>query len=549
MNKVFISGHKNPDTDSICSALAYADLKKQLDPKNDYIAIRPGNLNPQTKYIFDRLQISPPKLARDIHPRVGDIMTTKVSSVDENDPVYIVMQQMENRKFNVTPVVKMGVFFQGVISVIEISSLFMRGSVGARPYYRIRPDNFSKVIAGEYRQRGFDEEFEATIITGAMPFEDYFKHMEGLDSHRTILVVGKREEIIRHGIDLKMPAIIITGMREGEIQDKINLEGYKGWVFHSYYDTAETIRRITLSVPAKSIMNTEIRPLSPKHNIDEAREIILSQEHKSLPVLQDDRLVGIIARSDLLKKNRSKLIMMDHNEINQAVDGAEYAEILEIVDHHRLGTVKTNAPVHFYAKPVGSTCTLVYEQYKFHNVNIDKQTAAILLSGILSDTVILKSPTTTNVDEIAVKDLASIAGLDYQEYGVQIFSSTNSLKSRTSDEIVFTDFKIYDEYKRKIGIGQVEVVTHQEVPEVRQQLVDTLRESLRHKRLDWAMLLITDIVHENSLLLTSGFEPADNQLMYKRIGANEFELPGVLSRKKQLLPEVLRVLEEIGGRH
>ncbi|MCD8491102.1 MAG: DHH family phosphoesterase [Geovibrio sp.] len=238
---------------------------------------------------------------------------------------------------------------------------------------------------------------------------------------------------------------------------------------------------------------------------------------------------------------------MDHNELSQAVDGAETALIHEIVDHHRLGTIKTKTPIHFFAKPVGSTCTLVYQQYIINGVEIDRETASILLSGILSDTVILKSPTTTEEDKRAVSALAELAGINYEEYGVEIFSATDSLKTRDPQSIINTDFKIYEEYGIKVGISQVEVVTLQEMDEVKNNLIQAISINTNEKGLDWGMLLVTDIIMERSILLTTGFEAAEKILAYNRTEDRCFDLPGVLSRKKQLLPEILRVLEELNG--
>jgi manganese-dependent inorganic pyrophosphatase len=292
-------------------------------------------------------------------------------------------------------------------------------------------------------------------------------------------------------------------------------------------------------------MTADIPHLSEGDYLDAAGDALMGVDHKGLPVTDEDRLIGILTRSDILKKIQKQLILMDHNELSQAVDGADTAKILEIVDHHRLGTIKTKTPVHFFAKPVGSTCTLVYQLYRINGLEPDDKTAAILLSGILSDTVILKSPTTTKQDIEAVTELSGIAGVEYERYGVEMFSSTDSLKSRKSSDVVESDFKVFSEYGRKVGIGQVEVVNLEELEGVKQELNDAILKVRTSKGLDWSMLLVTDIIREESVLLTSGFEPAEKLLSYKQTGEKRFYLPGVLSRKKQLLPEILRVLEEL----
>ncbi len=326
----------------------------------------------------------------------------------------------------------------------------------------------------------------------------------------------------------------------------IDFTGYKGWVYLSDLDTAETLRNLQLSIPAKSFMKTDVPHLTEDDYLDAAGETLMSVDHKGLPVTNDGRLIGIFTRSDIIKKVQKELILVDHNELSQAVDGAETARITEIIDHHRLGgTIKTKTPIHFYAKPVGSTCTLVSQLYKINGLEPDPKTAAVLLSGILSDTVILKSPTTTKQDVEAVHELAGIAGLDFEKYGVEMFSSTDNLKSRTPEDIIGTDFKVFSEYGRTVGIGQVEVVNLEELDDVKQTLLEGLDKVKEEKGLIWSMLLVTDIIREESVLLSSGYQLGEKLLSYKQSGDRRFYLPGVLSRKKQLLPEVLRVLEEL----
>ena len=218
---------------------------------------------------------------------------------------------------------------------------------------------------------------------------------------------------------------------------------------------------------------------------------------------------------------------------------------MEIVDHHRLGTIKTSSPVTFYAKPVGSTCTLVYQLFKTYKVDIPRKYALLLLGGMLSDTVIMKSPTTTQDDINAINDLASLCEVDAKEYGVEIFSATDSLTSRSAKDIIGTDFKIFEEYGIRFGISQAETVTLTQLGEVKDKLKNELSNIKENNKLDWMMLLVTDIIKEESQLLTTGFAPAEQILGYKKLEDKLFFLPGVLSRKKQLLPEVSRILEEI----
>jgi len=544
MSEVIIIGHKNPDSDSVCSAYSYAVLKNLLDDESSYIPARCGNLNKQTRFIFDKFGITAPKFVSDVYPKVMDVMTHKVVAIDENDPIKGVMKNIEELKIRITPVVCGGNILQGVISVLELAHFFTPRDEDGRPVYLFRGSNFEKSIKGYNYMRGEQDEFEASLVVGAMPYDRFKERMNTFNTNKSILVVGKRRDIIEYAISEELPAIVLTGIK-GESDIDIDFTGYKGWVYISELDTAETMRNLQLSIPAKFFMNTNVPQLSETDYLDAAGDILMSVDHKGLPVTNEGRLIGILTRSDIIKKVQKELILMDHNELSQAVDGAETGKIIEIVDHHRLGTIKTKTPIHFFAKPVGSTCTLVYQQYKMNNIEPNQKTAGIMLSGILSDTVILKSPTTTNQDIQAVKELAEIAGLDFEKYGVEVFSSTDSLKSRKTEDIISTDFKVFSEYGKTVGIGQVEVVNLEELDGVKEELLLELGKVKSEKQLVWSMLLVTDIIREESVLLTSGYAPAEKLISYKQSGDRRFYLPGVLSRKKQLLPEILRVLEDL----
>lgn len=544
MPEVMIIGHKNPDSDSVCSAYAYAELKNKLDEENKYTPARCGNLNKQTRYIFDKFGLTAPKFISDVYPKVSDVMTRKVIAIDENDPIKGVMKNIEELKIRITPVVSGGNILEGVISVLELAHFFTPRDEDGRPVYLFRGSNFEKSIKGYTYARGEQDEFEASLVIGAMPYERFKERMKTFDKNKSILIVGKRRDIIEYAIEEELPAIVLTGIR-GESDIDIDFTGYKGWVYISELDTAETMRNLQLSIPAKFFMTKDMPQISETDYLDAAGDVLMSVDHKGLPVTDEGRLIGILTRSDIIKKVQRELILMDHNELSQAVDGAETAKIIEIVDHHRLGTIKTKTPIHFFAKPVGSTCTLVFQQYRISGLEPDAKTAAVLLSGILSDTVILKSPTTTQQDIDAVKALCELAEVDYEKYGVEMFSSTDNLKSRKVDDIIGTDFKVFSEYGKTFGIGQVEVVNLEELEGVKEDLLKGLIKVKGEKGLEWSMLLVTDIIREESVLLTSGYAPAEKLISYKQTGDNRFYLPGVLSRKKQLLPEILRVLEDL----
>ena len=356
--------------------------------------------------------------------------------------------------------------------------------------------------------------------------------------------MGKRTKILNYAINNQFKCIVLTAITsEKELKD-IDFTTFKGSVFVSPFDTSQTARRLTLSSPVESVLNRNVKTIKETDYVSEARELLSQTSYRGLPTVNDkNKLVGIVTRSDIIKKFANKVILVDHNEAAQAVNGIETAEILEIIDHHRLGTTKTTYPVFFFSKPIGSTCSLVYQLYKHHNVYLDKDTAILLLSGILSDTVALKSPTTTEEDKIIAHELSQIANVDLKEYGREMFEITGTLNSRSSVEIVNADFKIYEEYGVKFGIGQAETVNLEILPEKKVEILSELENTKKNKQLDWAMLLVSDIINSNSLLLTTG-HACESLLPYEKNGKNGYFLPNVLSRKKQLLPTILSILEQ-----
>ncbi len=541
MSDIFVIGHKNPDTDSICAAYAYAYLKNCIDKENHYISARCGNMNKQNSFVFQYLNATPPILLKDIYIKVKDVMTKNVISIEEHTPLYEVMNNIKNKNIRLLPVVDSEKNFKGIVSVFEISN-FLINTIKPTLTYTLEIDNFDKVLPGYLYKRGAISQAEVQIIVGAMPFEVFKKYVSTLDISKTIIIVGKREKILQYAIDNQAHTVVITGIRNDKELENIDISNYKGNIFISFLDTFQTVHKITLSVPVYSLLNKNARYISSNEYVDKAKELLLEDTNRALCVVDDNKLQGIITRSDVIKKFTNKVILVDHNEQNQAIDGIETAQILEVIDHHRLSPIKTNYPIFFYAKPVGSTCTLVAELYKTNNVPINKEIATILLSGILSDTVGAKSPTTTKLDLEMIDELSNIANIDYVEYAKTLLSQSDDITTRTTAEIIESDFKSYEEFGVRFGISQVETTNLNTLNQIKQTLIDEIQRQKNVKNLDWLMLLVSDIITQNSILITSG-HPLERKFSYKKIDDNLYYLKGVLSRKKQLLPEILNLLE------
>ncbi|MFW5786543.1 MAG: putative manganese-dependent inorganic diphosphatase [bacterium] len=543
MSEVLIAGHQNPDMDCTCSATAYAYLKGLLHPDSTFTAIRSGALSNQIRDVYRQAGLSAPKHVDSIEPTVGDVVKRYEFCLNRADPVLRAFELVRERTISAIPVCGPDGSFEGVVGVNEIADYASAYHAGERPEYHFSTSNFERVLPGRFLKRGSVDDFVAPIATGAMPVERAFERMEQL-SRKPLLIVGNRSEILAYAVERAFPAIVITGL-EGEAELDVDFSGYDGSVYLSETDTAESIRLLRLSSEIDMIVDSDVPHLDDTTAFDEAKTQLLNSEYRGFPVFRDGTFVGMVTRRSFIERPRRRLILMDHNELDQAVPGAEYAQILEIVDHHRLDAPKTPEPIAVQTRPVGSTCTIVWQEFVTHRIEIPVNIAIILFSGILSDTVNLQSPTATDIDRRAVEDLEEITGISRDEQTKRLFSRLKALQEREPHEIVTADFKVYGEAGLRFGIGQAEVTTLVDADSYAGRLEAALDDVAREKDLTWTMLMITDVVKGNSILLTNGFRGGDGKLVYPRINERMFRLAGVLSRKKQLLPEVVRVSSEL----
>lgn len=546
-SEIIVVGHKNPDTDSVCAAWSYARFKNTIDPERCYLAAVCGPLGNQAKFVFSNAEVEPPVYVKDVQPRVLDVAQLDGLHLDCNDPILMAFEDLDEHTISVVPVFEDPDTFVGVIGIHEMSRYFVGGSLTSRPLYTFRVDNIQKVLPGRFLKHGRPDEFRAPIMIGAMNYENSKKRLKALGQTKPILVVGHRPDLLRYAVSCQVPAIVLTGFSMEE-QPDVDFTGFEGSVYVSDCDTAETVRLLQLSVPVKQIMDTAPLCLAHDELFDTAKKALLDSEYRGLPVLRDGRFVGVVTRPSFIEKPRRKLILVDHNELSQAILGAAEAEICEIIDHHRMGAEKTNTPIYIYSKPIGSTCSIVYGHYRMFGVEPDRTTALLMLSGLLSDTMLLRSPTTTPEDRMYATELGRLAGVDVQDYGTLMLSRMSSLKTADPVQVVKADFKEYAENGLSVGIGQVESNTLSDIDEVKASFLDTLNNIRKDRHLSWAMLLVTDIVREHSILLCTPWPGAEKELPYKRLEEGMFDLPDILSRKKQLLPEILRILEVLRKR-
>ena len=546
MAAVYISGHRNPDMDSINAAYAYAALKNDFNDGNDYRAVRCGRAPASTKALFKQLKIPLPPLVNDISPRVIDITRRDITTLEESEPVLRVIKDLDEKNLSVIPILNEKQEFTGVVSLHEISHFLISENLGSRPTYRFHISNFAKVVPGYYYMRGEPASFIAPLMTGAMPYEVSLKRLKKLEPTKPVLVIGHRKRLLEFAVEAQLPAIIITGLEKNSSME-VDFSSFKGTVYVSHADTAETIRLLRLSMPVGHIMTKDPPHLEGSCGFDTAKQFLLGGSLRGLPVMEQGRFMGIVTRRCFIEKPRKKLILVDHNELAQSIPGADQAHLLEIIDHHRIDTTKTREPIYIYARPLGSTCTIVYLHYKMAGFTPSPEAAALMLGGLVADTLDLHSPTSTEEDRRVADALEKLSPLSREEIIQLIFSHSKSLKRGNPRTFILSDFKTYKEQGYSVGIGQVEVISLDEVEQVKKNYFTALEGVRRKEGLDWAMLLVTDVAHQNSVLFTTGFTEVEKFFLYESREPRLFDLPGVLSRKKQLFPEVYRALEELAN--
>lgn len=548
MSTIYITGHRNPDMDSVTAAVAYAYLKNRTDRENTYIPVRCGHMNAGTKSFFEGENLKAPIHLRDAFIHIDKIYTPIKTYIDVNDPIYKITSMFQSPKMrtSIIPVFENGKYFS-LLSVDAISRWFLKENYGThRPLYNFRQDTWAGILRGDFVKKTNADTITASIMVAAMDVARFEEKLIRVASKgvNIVVIMSARKEYLDIAIKHNVSAIVIVGSRKHEIEE-LDFDKFNGTVFHSNLDTAETIRLLRLSCSIKSVLTEEYPKVHESELFDEVRRTITQSELRGFPVFNaDEEFLGYVSRRNFLEKPDMKFILVDHNESEQSIPGIEEATILEIVDHHRIAMQKTKNPIYVFAEPLGSTNTIIYQLYKRWHVPIPLDIAKVMLAGILSDTVALRSPTTTIQDKKAVEKLLQIVGTDLDTISTKLFSGVESLNNMDARKTILADFKQYDEQGVKFGIGQCEVNSLREISsDTLSRFKTTLEDVSAGRGLKWSMLLITDLLSSSSILLSSKYPRAD-ELPWEKISDYVYDLPEVLSRKKQLLPEVLKVLGE-----
>jgi manganese-dependent inorganic pyrophosphatase len=544
---VLVFGHRNPDTDAICSAIAYADLLQQTS-RPEAVAACCGTPNKRTEYVLRRANVSPPRIVMDVRPEVEDVCQTGATTAKYGDVFYEVYQRMKEHELRAIPIIDEAKKVVGVLSLIRLMELIFQDDGDPLKTRTVKSslNKICEVLGGQFQHSlNPNQHDELLVMVGAMSAGGFTERMQKFPAERLIVVSGDRPTIQLPAIEHGVRALVVTGgytLSSGLVQ---LAQARNVAVIVSPYDTATTTMRIKSSQFIDSAINSQFVSLSAKQPVDEARLIVEKSSEPIFPVVTDAGvLTGVLSKSDLVNPPKPKLILVDHNELSQAVNGAEEADILEVLDHHRLGGgLKSTQPIRFINEPVGSTCTLVARQFRAAGIKPRPGIALCMASGIISDTLHLKSPTTTDVDREVLEWLKPLCDVDLAEYTKEFFEIGSALRSCTPSEVVREDCKEFTEQGQRFSISQIEEIGFDLFWDRKDELRSALEQLAENQRLDFSALLVTDVVSNGSLLLLSHESEEWDEINYPRLDRNLYQLDNVVSRKKQLLPLIAQLID------
>ncbi len=543
--RTIVIGHKNPDTDSICSAICYAALKAKITG-NEYVAGRAGHVNEETQYVLNYFNVEAPQLVESVKTQVKDIEIRATKGVDRNISLKKAWNLMQDAHVVTLPAVSENGVLEGLITVGDITKSYMNvldSSILSKAHTQYK--NILETLEGAMVVGDENDYFDQgkVLIAAANP-----DMMEYYIAPHDLVILGNRYESQLCAIEMDADCIIVCEGAAVSMTIRKLAQEHGCTVMTTPYDAYTAARLINQSMPIGHFMKTEdLITFEDSDCIDDVKDVMASKRHRDFPVLdKDSKYLGMISRRNLLGAKGKQIILVDHNEKNQAVDGLENADIQEIIDHHKLGTVETISPVFFRNQPVGCTATIVYQMYHENNIEIDKATAGLLCSAIISDTLLFRSPTCTPIDKMAATDLAKIAGIDMDRYAADMFSAGSNLRGKTNDEIFYQDFKLFNSGKINYGVGQISSLNADELTELKERLLPFLKKPHEEHGVDMIFFMLTNILTESTSLLCEGdgaeelirtafhMESAD-----ENAEKNVVELPGVVSRKKQLIPSIM----------
>lgn len=544
--KVYVVGHKNPDTDSICSAIAYANLKKQIaGDKYRFVPMRAGMINEETQYVLERFGVDAPKLLGNVHLRVQDVDVNRMKGISSNMSIKEAWALMKERNVYTVAVTREDKL-EGVISTQNIAMSYMdvydsQILSKARTQYQ----NIVDVLNGEVVTGNPHAYFVKGKVAVAASSPDL---METYIEKDDLVILGNRYESQLCAIEMDASCLVVCqGAQVSKTIKKLAAER-DIVVITTPHDTFTVSRLINQSIPVKYFMDKDgLTIFNTTDYVENIKDIMTKKRTRDFPVVdKEGKFYGFISSRRLMEADKRRVILVDHNEKTQAVDGIDEAEILEIIDHHRLGSLETVGPVYFRNQPVGCTATIVYDMYKENHIVPDKTSASLLCSAIISDTLLFRSPTCTWIDRAAAEELSKIAEVDMNELADNMFQAGSNLRGKSAEEICFQDFKHFTVGDVKFGVGQINSMNTDELSEIKERLLPYLEKAANAHRLDMVYFMLTNIVEESTELLCYGKRAKEQVIEAFDLPADteDIHLEGVVSRKKQLIPTFVIHLQQ-----
>ncbi len=537
---LYVLGHKNPDTDAVCAAVGYAALE-QLRGRHNVLAGRQGPLRPETAYLLDRFQVPPPDLVSDIRPRVADAMTSPAFVVQENASLFDVGGILESEGIRVVAVVDAQGRLRGVTGQADFAQAFV---ARLETFDRIPLEraNLLRALGGTVLVDAPHRELGNRVMVGAMQVESMLRRLAPGD----LLVLGDRTDAQLAAIQFGVGGLIVTG-DDPVSPEVIQLARERDVLLVAVeHHTFTTLRLIQLSIPVRHVMQSNVATCGPDDLVEEVRERLRGEPIRSLIVVDDDdTVVGIISRSNLLRVQRPEVVLVDHNERGQAVVGIEDADVVAVVDHHRVADFWTRTPPFMRLEPVGATSTIVAKLFAESGLDVPPAIAGILLGAILTDTLAFRSPTSTDEDRRVAGELAPVAGVDIEELGTAILDRASDVSDRTSHELIASDYKEFNVDGCKFGIGVIETTNGASVL-ARQAELFTAMSSFRERGYHSVLFAVVDIIRGRTSILIDGYPEAVASALHATIvGGDRIEIPAIVSRKKNIVPalgEVARLI-------
>ncbi|MCB2359331.1 putative manganese-dependent inorganic diphosphatase [Clostridium estertheticum] len=544
-NIVYITGHKNPDTDSICSAIAYSEFKNKTG-KLTAVPIRLGETNSETKFILKYFAVPEPELITTVKTQISDLDIDVVAPISPDISLKMAWSIMKKKNVKTLPVIDENDQLAGVASVSNLASNYLDiwdNSILAKSNTPL--ENILDTLSAKCLYKP-ETPFKITgkIIVAAMHPDSTKTVIEAGD----IGICGDRDDSQCLLIKSKASLVIITGDHAPTAEVMELAKTNECTIVLTPYDTFTASRLITQSIPIDYVMTRKnLVTFNTEDFIDEIKYTMIETRYRSYPVLdENNKVVGSISRFHLISENKKKVILVDHNEKTQSVLGLEDAEILEIIDHHRIADVQTGQPIYFRNEPVGSTSTIVATIFFENGIRPSKSVAGILCAAIISDTLLLKSPTSTIVDELTLKRLAQIADLNIEEFAKEMFKAGTSLEGKTAEEIFYQDFKIFTLSGSKVGVSQVGTMYIEGFDTIKDDMIELMNKKATENGFNLIILMLTDILNGGSVLIAAG---EHKDIVSKAFNVNLTDsgvyIPGLVSRKKQVIPPITVAISKI----